>query len=52
MRIITEGAQKITETVKRCYKCKTHYAYEPKDIQQDRDGRYVVCPKCNAFCAV
>lgn len=52
MKIIKEGKIKATEKKKSCYKCKTKFSYEPNDINSDRDGRYVVCPKCNAFIAV
>lgn len=49
MRIIKVGKNKPKEVEKKCYKCKTKFAYTSSDIQIDRDGSYVNCPNCNAF---
>lgn len=52
MKIIKEGNIKEKERKKSCYKCKTKFVYDNSDVEHDRDGYYVVCPKCGAFIAV
>lgn len=49
MRIIKIGNNKPKEIEKKCYKCKTEFAYESSDVKIDREGSYVNCPSCNAF---
>lgn len=52
MRIIREVKPEPKEFKIKCYKCKTKFAYSEKDIDSDRDRRYVMCPSCTAFLAV
>lgn len=53
MKIIKKGKlPEKEETEKTCMKCKTKFTYVPKDVESDRDGRYVVCPLCKTFIAV
>lgn len=49
MRIIKEGNLPSNEIEKTCGNCKTVFAYAPADVSSDRDGPYVVCPKCGHF---
>ena len=51
MKIIKEGNVKPKEIRKTCHKCGTVFTYTEADVQSDRDGKYVNCPKCNAFTA-
>ena len=53
MKIIKEGKKKEEKEVNTtCYKCEAVLSYSASDIQSDRDGRFVVCPCCNAFIGV
>jgi len=53
MRIIKLAeSTNIKEATKKCYKCKCKFAYNPSDINNDRDGRYVICPSCSSFIAI
>ena len=49
MRIIKVGELKPKTINETCHKCDTEFKYEQKDVEQDRDGRYVKCPVCKAF---
>lgn len=51
MRIIKEGKKKEKEIKRTCHACLTRFAYERSDIEHDRDGGYVRCPKCKSFIA-
>lgn len=37
---------------KTCLKCKTLFSFQKEDIQNDRDGIYVICPCCGSFISV
>jgi RNase P subunit RPR2 len=53
MKIIKRGSVKAEETKKiMCGKCTSVLEYELKDIQMDREGKYIVCPVCGQFLAV
>lgn len=52
MKVKTTGKIPTEEKNKKCYNCKSVLTYSPKDIEQDRDGRYIVCPTCGKFIAV
>lgn len=51
MEIIKVGKEKPPRK-KSCHKCKTRFTFVHSDINCDRDGRYVICPKCGSFIAV
>lgn len=52
MRIVEAKTSPPKETKKTCCKCKTKLAYIESDVKQDRDGKYINCPVCNAFIGV
>ena len=52
MKIIKKGEIPKKEYKETCNKCKTKFTYVNEDTQNDRDGKYVVCPTCESFIAV
>lgn len=52
MKIIKLGKIEDKEKKETCYKCKTKFSYSRSDTQEDREGKYVKCPLCDAFIAV
>lgn len=51
MKIIKVGNLESKTYNEICYKCNSELQYEQKDIQSDRDGKYIVCPVCKAYIA-
>lgn len=47
--VIKEGNIKEVKKACLCYRCKTKFSFQSEDIEFDRDGAYVTCPKCGVF---
>lgn len=52
MKIIKDGSISKPEKKRTCCNCKTKFSYTPNDVQQDREGLFVICPTCQKFIAV
>lgn len=51
IKVIKHGTVS-TEKEIACCQCGCIFTYSSEDTSCDRDGRYVVCPDCNAFLAI
>jgi len=52
MKIIKVGKTN-TESIRlECKKCNTIFEYIGRDINQDREGKYIICPVCKAFIGI
>jgi transcription elongation factor Elf1 len=49
MEIIKKGNTTYKEYEFTCRKCGCVAKFDEKDIKQDRDGEYIVCPSCGRF---
>lgn len=52
MKVLKQGTVKKDTKVKTCTNCKTKIEYTRDDVEQDRDGRFIVCPSCARFLSV
>ncbi len=51
MKILKEGEVKPKVQRKTCFNCKSILEFPNEDIQQDRDGSYIICPVCQTIIA-